>query len=86
MNYRRIHVLFEAKLIALGGYLPSMPLLRGVKNVCLLTEEHVASVCHVLRNFRPRSSILHSETRVWALHLGIVILLVSAVGGLLVVA
>ena len=86
MNYRRIHVLFKAKFIALRGYLPSMPLLRGVENVRLLTKEHVASVCHVLRNFRPRPSVLHSETRVWALHLGIVILLVSAVGSLLVVA
>ena len=86
VNYWWIHVLLQTKFVPLGSYLPSMPFLWGVKDIGLLTEKHVAPICHIFCYFGSRSPVLHSKTCVRAVHLNIVILLICPVRSLFIIS
>ena len=86
VNYWWIHVLLQTKFVPLRSYLPSVPFLWRVKDISLLTEKHVASICHIFCYFGSRSPVLNPKACIWAVHLNIVILFICPMWGLFIIS
>ena len=86
VNYWWIHVLFQTKFVPLRSYLPSVPFLWRVKDICLLTEKHVAPICHIFCYFGSRSPVLNPKACIWAVHLNIVVLFICPMRGLFIIS
>ena len=86
VNYWWIHVLLQTKFVPLRSYLPPVPFLWRVEDICLLTEKHVASICHIFCYFGSRSPVLNPKACIWAVHLNIVILFICPMRCLFIIS